>query len=105
MLETVLQFHALTPTAQKAKALKLDDGGIVVRDVVEGEAGDKAGLKVGDVIVRVNKDALSRMQPVRHFRQLVVDLEPGASATLEIVRGEEHRQIVVTMGKRPGYLP
>lgn len=90
--------------AAKAKALKLDDGGIIIRDVVDGEAGDKAGLKVGDIIVRVNKDALSRLQPIRHFRQLVVDLEPGAMATLEVVRGNERLPIAVTLGKRPAHL-
>ncbi len=91
--------------APRAKALKLDEGGIIVKDVVEGEAADKAGLKAGDIIVRVNKDALSRLQPIRHFRQLVVDLAPGASATLEIVRGNERVPIAVTMGKRPARLP
>jgi serine protease Do len=92
------------PAAQ-AKSLKLDEGGIIVKDVVEGEAGEKAGLKSGDIIVRVNHDSLSRLQPIRHFRQLVVDLEPGAQATLEVVRGTERLPIVVTLGKRPARLP
>ncbi|HZZ81905.1 MAG TPA: trypsin-like peptidase domain-containing protein [Gemmataceae bacterium] len=91
--------------AQRAKALKLDDGGIVVKDVEKGQAAAKAGLQSGDIIIRVNKDALNRTQPIRHFRQLVVDLEPGATATLEALRGDERRQFEVTVGKRPGYLP
>lgn len=91
--------------APQAKALKLDEGGVIIREVVEGEAGDKAGLKPGDIIVRVNKDALSRSQPMRHFRHLVVDLEPGASATLEVVRGDERKSIAVVIGKRPAHLP
>jgi S1-C subfamily serine protease len=91
------------PAAQ-AKLLKLDEGGIIVKDVVEGEAGAKAGLKAGDIIVRVNKDSLSRLQAIRHFRQLVVDLEPGAQATLEVVRGTERLPISVTLGKRPAHL-
>jgi S1-C subfamily serine protease len=90
--------------APQAKLLKLDEGGVIVKHVEEGEAGDKAGLKEGDIIVRVNKDALSRLQPIRHFRQLVVDLAPGAAATLEVVRGNERMPIAVTMGKRPAGL-
>ena len=89
----------------QAKALKLDEGGILVKEVVHGEAADRAGIHVGDIIVKVNKDALNRWQPVRHFRQLVVDLEPGANVTLEIVRGEERKQMPITMGKRPAHLP
>jgi S1-C subfamily serine protease len=89
----------------EAKALKIDSGGVVVKEVVKGEAADKAGLKVGDVIVKVNKDALSRLQPMRHFRQLVVDIEPGNDVTLEVMREEERRTITVTVGQRPASLP
>jgi len=89
----------------QAKALNLEDGGIIVKDVIKGEAADKAGVKAGDIILRINKEALSRLQPIRHFRQLVVDLEPGAAITAEVLRGDERRQIQVTMGKRPANLP
>lgn len=88
----------------EAKALKIDDGGVIVKNVIAGEPAGKAGIKVGDIILRVNKDALSRLQPIRHFRQLVVDLEPGSEVTLEILRAEERRQIPVTVGQRPAHL-
>jgi S1-C subfamily serine protease len=89
----------------QAKALNLDSGGVLVKDVVQDQAADKAGVQVGDVIVGVNKDALSRLQPVRHFRQLVVDVEPGAEVTLDVLRGEQRLPIRVTIGKRPANLP
>jgi S1-C subfamily serine protease len=89
----------------QAKSLKIDDGGVIVKDVVKGASAGKAGIKVGDIILKVNKDVLSRLQPIRHFRQLVVDLEPGAEVTFEVMRGEERLPIVVTMGKRPAHLP
>ena len=89
----------------QAKALKIDEGGILVKDVIAGEAAGIAGIKPGDIIIRVNKDALNRWQPIRHFRQLVVDLAPGAAVTLEIVRGDERRQMPLTVGKRPAHLP
>lgn len=88
-----------------AKALKIDDGGVIVKEVIAGEAAEKAGLKAGDIILKVNKDALSRLQPIRHFRQLVVDLEPGAQVTLEVLRDEERRQVTITVGTRPANLP
>jgi S1-C subfamily serine protease len=91
--------------APQAKTLKLDDGGIIVKDVVKGQAAANAGLQAGDIIIRVNKDTLNRFQPIRHFRQLVLDLEPGAMATVEALRGDERRQFDVTVGKRPSHLP
>jgi S1-C subfamily serine protease len=49
----------------------------------------------------VNKESLRQWKALRHFRQLVVDLEPGSEVTLDIVRGDERRQVPVTVGKRP----
>jgi S1-C subfamily serine protease len=89
----------------QAKTLKIDDGGVIVKNVVKGEAAGKAGIQVGDIILKVNNDALSRLQPIRHFRQLVVDLEPGAKVTLEVLRDAERLPVVVTVGKRPAHLP
>ena len=86
------------------KALNIADGAILVRHVIAGEAGSRAGLQAGDIIIRINKESISR-EPIRHFRQLVVDLEPGREATFEIVRNHEHQQIPVTVGKRPANLP
>jgi S1-C subfamily serine protease len=87
------------------KANKIDDGAIVIKQVVKGEAAFKAGIKAGDIITGVNKEPLARWKSLRHFRQLVVDLEPGAEVTLDIIRAEERRQIAVTVGKRPKDLP
>ena len=84
-------------------------GALVVTQVSpDGPAYQKladASSGYPDIILKVNKDALSRLQPIRHFRQLVVDLEPGSEVTLEILRGEERQHIAVKIGKRPAHLP
>jgi serine protease Do len=89
----------------EAKALKIDSGAVVVKTVLPGEAAEKAGLQPGDIIVGINKQSLNRQKPLRHFRQIVADLEPGAAITLEFVRDEERRQIAATVGRRPANLP
>ena len=89
----------------EAKALKIDDGAILVKTVVAGEAADKAGIKPGDIIVRINKETLQRIKPMRHLRQIVADLDPGTQIVIEIVRDEERLQIALTLGKRPANLP
>jgi serine protease Do len=89
----------------EAKALKIDDGAILVKTVVAGEAADKAGIKPGDIIVRINKETLQRIKPMRHLRQIVADLDPGTQIVIEIVREEERLQIALTLGKRPADLP
>jgi len=89
----------------KAKALGLTDGGVVVTKVVPGEPGHQAGLHSGDVIVRVNQEPLSAQQPVRHFRQLIVDVPPDAEVNLEILRNGQSHNVKVKAGKRPANLP
>ncbi len=87
-----------------ARSLKLDEGAIVITEVIPHEPAGDAGLQAGDIVVRVNKEALSRQQPMRHFRQLVVDLEPGTHLALGIVRARERRTVDVTVGRRPAQL-
>jgi S1-C subfamily serine protease len=89
----------------EAKALKIDDGAILVKTVVAGEAADKAGIKPDDIIVRINKETLQRIKPMRHLRQIVADLEPGTEISIEIIRDEQRQQITLTLGKRPANLP
>ena len=87
--------------APQAKALKIDNGGVIVKNVVKGGPAEEAGIKTGDIIVRVNNDYLQRFRPIRHLRQIVGDLDPGTEVPVEIVRGEERRQVTVTLGKQP----
>ena len=70
-----------------AKTLKIDDGAVLVKMVEPGQPADKAGIQVGDIILRINKEALQRQKPIRHVRQIVADFEPGAEITVELLRG------------------
>jgi S1-C subfamily serine protease len=83
------------------RSLKIDGGAIVFKQVVPEHPASAAGLQVGDIVVKINKETLSRQQPIRHFRQIMADLEPGAQAELEIIRDREHRVVEVTIGRRP----
>jgi len=89
----------------KAKALGVVDGGVVITKIVPGEPAQQAGLQAGDVIVRINNEALSAFQPVRHFRQLIVDIPPESDVNVEILRGGQRQTFKVKVGKRPANLP
>lgn len=90
--------------APKLKENKIDDGAVWVRDVLPGSAAAIAGLKSGDIITRVNNEPLQRWRTVRHFQQLVADMDPGAEVTFEIVRDAKRRPMAVKLGKRPRVL-
>jgi serine protease Do len=82
-----------------AKQFKVPDTqGALAEDVVPDGPADKAGLKNGDVIRKLNG------QPVNDAGQLtlgVTNLNPGSVATLEIIRDGKPMTIQVTLGERP----
>lgn len=92
-------------STRAARALNVDDGAVRVKDIIPGEAGERSGLRAGDVVVRVGATSLRRVEPLRHLRQLIVDAEPGTEVTLELVRDGARRELPVKIGKRPADLP
>jgi len=69
---------------------------IVVKSVNPGGAGEKAELKVGDVILKIND------KPVASFDDLTSVLAPlfaGDSIQLRIKRGNEEKDVKVTLGE------
>jgi serine protease Do len=69
--------------AHLAKALGLDKArGALVADIEPGSAGDKAGLKPGDVIVSVDQAPVVR---AHDLPRLVARKAPGTRVTLEVL--------------------
>jgi Do/DeqQ family serine protease len=73
-------------------------GGILIRDVVDGTAADKAGLKSGDVIMKFDGKSIIG---VEQFRQIVAEIEPGTTVTIEIIRDSERKEINVRLKEFP----
>jgi serine protease Do len=80
-----------TVTADLAESLGLKEArGVIVSDVAEGSAADRAGVKRGDVITSLNG------QPVRDMNSLrnrIADAGPGSTANLGIVRDGVEKQV------------
>ena len=93
------------PHGPLARALKIGEGGVLVRAVIPNEAADKAGIIPGDIILRINKEGVGQDNPLRELQQVVIDLEPGSEVTVELLRDAERRQVRVTIGNRPPHLP
>ena len=74
------------------------DTGEVVRTVVPGAPGSRAGLVVGDVIVRVNGQQVTPDQTVSY---LVANTPVGTRVPLEIIRAGKHATVYVQVAERP----
>jgi serine protease Do len=93
-------------TGPQAKTLGLGDaGGVLITQVQPEQAADRAGLKVGDVIVRFNNEPLASDQAVRHFRQLIVDTDPNGEIALVVLREGQKQNFQIKVGKRPVNVP
>lgn len=71
---------------------------LVIKSVEPNLPGAKAGLRSGDVIVRVNSlQAQSTQQVIEH----VCSFRPGALIEMEVQRGGERKVVRVKLACRP----
>ncbi len=74
------------------------DTGELVRSVVPGAPGSRAGLAQGDVIVKVNGHQVTPDQTVSY---LVANTPVGQRVPLEIIRSGKRATVYVQVGERP----
>ncbi|MDH5386977.1 MAG: DegQ family serine endoprotease [Gammaproteobacteria bacterium] len=85
-------------TTELAKAFKIKQNqGILVAEVVEDSAADKAGFKQGDVIIAFRGKPVT---DVGDFRNKVSLTPPGKQEKITILRDGKQHDLVVTIGAR-----
>ncbi|HEU0305233.1 MAG TPA: trypsin-like peptidase domain-containing protein [Gaiellaceae bacterium] len=104
--------RAITPDVAKAFRLPVKKG-VIVEEVQPGSGAADAGLREGtndvtvagesyrlggDIIVEANG---MPVDDLAGLRDVVSDLDPGDTITLEVYRGEAKRTIEVELGRRP----
>jgi S1-C subfamily serine protease len=104
---------------QLAERLDLDvDGGALIASVESGSPAEEAGLEAGDdtinfqgqdnvpedgdVIVAVDGRKLTRRNDLA---DVVSALPAGRKIELAVIRGDDHRDVTVTLGRRPARPP
>jgi serine protease Do len=73
--------------------------GALVSQVNKGSAADKAGIKVGDAIIRYDGHDV---QDVRHLRDLVAATTPGTTVKIEVIRDGKTQTVSAAIGKQEG---
>jgi S1-C subfamily serine protease len=66
--------------------------------VVPGSPAEVAGFADGDIVVKVEGEAIDELHPLQ---DLLVQYSPGATIVLDVLRGESVIQLSVTLGTRP----
>jgi len=77
--------------------LDKDTKGVVLPDVTEGSAADKAGIKPYDVIVEFEGD---KIEKARELLDRVSSLKPGTKVKIVILRDGKRKTIIAELGSR-----
>jgi S1-C subfamily serine protease len=76
-----------------------DGPGVRIDEVAEQSGAEKAGLKSGDVILKVGERSISGLLELKNA---LVDTPPGSTVTLVILdRDKEQKKVEVLLGNRP----
>lgn len=73
-------------------------GGILISEVQKESPASAAGLRQGDIIIRLND---AKLIDVSDLRNRVAMLRPGSKALLEVIRDGRAKKIQVTIGEQP----
>ncbi len=90
--------QSLTPEFAEFFGLKKDTKGVLVPDVTEGSAADKAGLKHNDIILELDGEPV---ESVSALQNRIAMLKPGTRVKLVIWREGKRKTLTVKLGKRP----
>ena len=71
--------------------------GVGITQVVQGSPAEKAGLKKGDVILRLDGENITS---VRKLNRLVAEIAPDQSVKVTVSRGGSEQELTATIGKR-----
>jgi serine protease Do len=86
-------------TPELAEAMKLGQThGALVGDIDSKGPAAQAGLQPGDVIVEANGKPIDNQ---RELRLLISGMAPGSQLNLKVLRGNQARNVAMTLGEMP----
>ena len=80
------------------EAVELRDGGILVAAVLNGGPASNAGIRPGDIMTRVNKQALYNPQQTIN---MISQIKPETDVEVEVLRGWEKMTLQARVAERP----
>ncbi|HQG31121.1 MAG TPA: DegQ family serine endoprotease [Deltaproteobacteria bacterium] len=92
-----IMIQEITPELAKSFKLK-DTNGVLVAQVMPDTPGAKAGLKQGDVIVKLNGEPVDEIGP---FRNKIAMMKPGTTVKLGVIRDGAMKTFSVKIEKMP----
>jgi serine protease DegQ len=92
-----IEVQDITPEIAESFGLPSTEGALIA-GVLRGGPADKAGIRPGDILVKVNDKPVYDSSSLLN---LIAALPPGKMAALGLIRKETKMQIMVKVDKRP----
>jgi serine protease Do len=90
-------------TVERMRALNLkDNAGVLVTVVTGGQAAERAGIHINDVILEINGQKVDSSE---RFMGSIIGKAPGTKVSLTVARNGVKQNMVATLGTRPPDLP
>jgi len=81
-----------------AKGFGLKDAkGALIADVTKGDPAERAGVKAGDVVIKING---KEIEDSRELVNLIGRMNPSQKVVLTVLRGKKKKDITVVLGER-----
>ncbi len=74
------------------------DNGVLIKKVLKNSPAEKAGLKAGDVIYKIND---KKIEDTADLMRTIQFYDPGNSITVYFVRNGKKKALKVTLGRKP----
>ena len=94
-----VQLHELNKDLASYFSVKEDEGALILK-VEEDSPAEAAGLKSGDVIIRIDDEEIADPEDVQ---EIIFDLEEDDEIKIEIVRKSRKQTINVTLAEHEGH--
>ena len=86
-------------TEELAKAFNLpQQNGVIIAGVVKDGPADKAGLKVGDILLNINKQTI---KDTTQMLNIIASYSPGEKKTINLLREGKPTALNIEIGVRP----
>ncbi|MCL2689936.1 MAG: DegQ family serine endoprotease [Chitinispirillia bacterium] len=92
-----VSIQELDQSTRDAFGLKPETKGVLIGDVFKDQPADKAGIKRGDVITKIDGKTI---ETLNQLRNQVAALRPGQSAPVEILRNNKRQTVQVRVTSR-----
>jgi len=93
-----VEIMSMSPELQVQYGFTISSGAVVM-SVISGTGAASAGVKQGDIIVKIDATKISSAQDVT---SVISAKRPGDNITVEVVRGKKHLTLTITLGNQPG---